>query len=83
MKFRYTIWLYRGADFQSNNIEKHPSHKYLFFLTLLELRFTFNKANNHSFVLIIAKKFTKNSQNSLTLFLNITPWYRKIKILSL
>ena len=36
VKFWYTILMYRGTDFRSNNIEKHPSHKYLFFLTLLE-----------------------------------------------
>ena len=31
-----------GCDFQSNNIEKHPSQKYLFFLKLLEEMFTFD-----------------------------------------
>ena len=36
MKFWYKIWIYGGTDFQSNNIEKHPSHKYLFFLKLFE-----------------------------------------------
>ena len=36
MKFWYTIWVYGGSDIQSNNIEKHLSNKYLFFLKLLE-----------------------------------------------
>ena len=36
MKFWYKIWMYGGTDFQSNNIEKHPSHKYLFFLKLFK-----------------------------------------------
>ena len=83
MKFWYIIWMYGSSDFQSNNIEKVPSHKYLFFLKLLEEKFTFDEANNHNFALIISEKFSKNWQKSLTLFLNITHWYRQIKILPL
>ena len=36
MKFWYKIWMYGGADFQSNNFEKHPPHKYFFFLKLFK-----------------------------------------------
>ena len=36
MKFWYTIWMDGGSDFQMNNIEKHPSYKYLVFLKLLK-----------------------------------------------
>ena len=36
MKFWQKIWMYGGADLQSNNIEKYPSHKYLSFLKLVE-----------------------------------------------
>ena len=35
MKFWYTICMNGGTDFQSNNIEKHPTHNCLFSLTLL------------------------------------------------
>ena len=31
MKFWCKMWMYRGVDFQSNNFEKHPFHKNLFF----------------------------------------------------
>ena len=65
--------------FQSNNIEKLLSHKYLFFLKVLEEKFTFDQANNYNFVLIISEKFTKNWPKNLTLNVNITPWYRQIK----
>ena len=30
VKLWYTIWTYGGFTFQSNNIKKHPSHKYSF-----------------------------------------------------
>ena len=36
MKFWYLIWMYGGSDIKDKNIEKQPSHKYLFFLKLLE-----------------------------------------------
>ena len=36
MKSWCAIYMYGGSHFQSNNIEKHPSYKYLFFLKLLE-----------------------------------------------
>ena len=39
--------------------------------------------NNHNLALIIAEKFTKSSQNRLTLFLDITAYYQQIKILPL
>ena len=81
MKFWYKIWMYGSTDFQSNNIERHPYHKYLLFLKFLKLQLSFDLANNHN--LIVAKRFTKNSQNSLTSFYNITPWYWQIKILPL
>ena len=42
MKFWYTIWMYGGTDFYSNNIEKPRSHKYLFFFKFLEYKFTLN-----------------------------------------
>ena len=45
--------MYRGTDFQSTNIEKHPSHKYLLVLKLFKQKFPFNYANNHNLVLII------------------------------
>ena len=32
IKIWYTIWMYGDTNFQSNNIEKHLSNKYLFFL---------------------------------------------------
>ena len=35
-KFWYTVWMYEGTHFQSNNIEKQPSQKYSFFLKFLE-----------------------------------------------
>ena len=42
IKIWYTIWIHRGTDFQSNNIEKHLSNKYLFFLKLLEKKLIFD-----------------------------------------
>ena len=36
MKFWYKTWMHGGTDFRRNNIEKHPSHKYLFFLKLFK-----------------------------------------------
>ena len=36
MKFWYLIWMYGGSNIHGNIIQKHPSHKYLFFLKLLE-----------------------------------------------
>ena len=75
--------MYGGSSSQRNNIDKHPFHKYLFFLKLLEKKFTFNYANNHNLTLIISEKFTKISQNSLTLLGNRTRWYQQIKILPL
>ena len=30
MKLWYTIWMYGGSEFQSNNIKKHPPHIYSF-----------------------------------------------------
>ena len=36
IKFWCIIWMCGFSDFQSNNIEKPFSHKYLFFLKLLE-----------------------------------------------
>ena len=32
IKIRYTLWMYGDTNFQSSNIEKHLSNKYLFFL---------------------------------------------------
>ena len=81
MKLSYTIWIYGGSEFQ-NNYQKAPiSH--LFFLKLLELKFIYNYANNNNLALIIAQRFTKKSQNSISLFLNMTPWNWQIKILPL
>ena len=30
VKLWYTIWMYEGSEFQSNNIKKHPSYIYSF-----------------------------------------------------
>ena len=82
MNLWYTIWMYRGSEFQNNNIKKHLPHIYSF-LDYLSRNLLKINANNHNLALIIAERFTKNSQNSISLFLNITPWYRQIKILPL
>ena len=36
MKFWYKIWMYGSTDFQNKNFEKHPPHKYFFFLKLFK-----------------------------------------------
>ena len=58
--------MFGDSDFQSNNIEKQPHDKYLFFLKLLEEKCNFGLANNHNLALIISEKFTKKWQKSLT-----------------
>ena len=66
MKFWYTIWMYRASDFQSNNIEKHPSDKYFFFfesawvnLLLIRLITVTLSKNNHNYCRKIYRKLSK------------------------
>ena len=66
MKLWYTIWMHGVSEFQNNKIKVHLPHIYAFW----------NCLSNHNLALIIAERFTKNSQNSISLLLNITPWCR-------
>ena len=66
MKLWYTIWMYGVSEFQNNKIKVHLPHIYAFW----------NCLSNHNLALIIAERFTKYSQNSISLLLNITPWCR-------
>ena len=56
--------MYGTSDIQSNNIEKQPSHKCVFFFNLLGKNLLLIRANNHNLALIIAEKFTKKTQHS-------------------
>ena len=80
MKLWYTIWIYGSTEFQNNNIKKHPPHTYSFW-NYLSRNLLIIKADNHNLALIIAERFTKKSQNSISLFVNMTPLYRQIKTL--
>ena len=55
IKFSYTIWMYWGSNFQSNNIEKHPSHKYLFFFESASV--------NLLLIILIIVTLPKNNRN--------------------
>ena len=81
MKLWCTIWMYGSSKFQNNNIKKHLPHIYCFWKCLSRNLLTIRLANNHDLAVIFAERFTKNSQNCISLFLNITPRYPQFKIL--
>ena len=75
MELWYTIPIHGGSEFQNNNIKKNLPHIYSFWNCLSRNLLIIRLIIITLFIiitLIIAERFTKNSQNSISLFINIT-----------